>query len=159
MNLPDGRRLRVRFEESTGCWMADVEGAESSRSTSGRWLLMVLSDALGLPEGRKPQWVLELVEEITGTDTPIGRRFACPCCEHLTLTEPPTGTFAICPVCRWEDDNVQFLDPDRAGGANRVSLGQARRNFRRVGVSDPQRQEHARAPRSEEVPPRPAAQA
>lgn len=49
-------------------------------------------------------------------------RFACPCCSFLTLTELPPGTFEICPVCYWEDDNVQFADPEYVGGANRINL-------------------------------------
>jgi rubredoxin len=39
-------------------------------------------------------------------------RYACSCCGYLTLDEQPPGTFDICPVCWWEDDPVQFDDPD-----------------------------------------------
>jgi hypothetical protein len=46
----------------------------------------------------------------------------CPCCEQLTLHEEPPGTFEICRTCGWEDDNVQFNDPTRRGGANELSL-------------------------------------
>ena len=35
---------------------------------------------------------------------------------------------AICPVCFWEDDLIQLKDPEYAGGANLVSLWQARLN-------------------------------
>ncbi len=55
--------------------------------------------------------------------------YRCLCCGFRTLSEEPPGTFQICPVCYWEDDNVQAADPDFEGGANRVSLNQARRNF------------------------------
>jgi hypothetical protein len=48
--------------------------------------------------------------------------FACPCCGFHSLDEKPPGTFNICRVCGWEDDNVQFDDPDFAGGANELSL-------------------------------------
>ncbi len=47
----------------------------------------------------------------------------------MTLTEEPPGTFEVCPVCGWEDDDAQARDPDFAGGANRVSLREARANF------------------------------
>ncbi len=57
-------------------------------------------------------------------------KYKCPCCNNLTLTEKPTGTFEICPVCYWEDDNVQFNDPDYKGGANVESLNQARINYK-----------------------------
>jgi len=42
------------------------------------------------------------------------------------MQEKPPGTYEICPVCGWEDDPVQFRDPDRAGGANEMSLNEAR---------------------------------
>jgi len=48
----------------------------------------------------------------------------CPCCGFETLEEAPPGTFDICEVCGWEDDNVQFHDPDYRGGANAESLRQ-----------------------------------
>jgi Cysteine-rich CPCC len=60
-----------------------------------------------------------------------------PCCDHLTLDEAPSGTHTICAVCSWEDDRVQFRDPDYPGGANKVSLRQARENYRQYGVSEP----------------------
>jgi hypothetical protein len=72
--------------------------------------------------------------------------FGCPCCGHRTLSEAPPGTFESCPVCGWEDDNVQFDDPDCAGGANRVSLRQARRNFLEFGASEERRRQHVRPP-------------
>ena len=53
-------------------------------------------------------------------------KYKCPCCGNDTLMEEPPGTFEICPLCHWEDDNVQFDDPDYAGGANLLSLNAAR---------------------------------
>ena len=48
----------------------------------------------------------------------------CPCCGTKTISEP--GQYEICDVCNWEDDPVQSADPDYAGGANHVSLNEAR---------------------------------
>ncbi|MBC8152759.1 MAG: hydrolase [Bacteroidetes bacterium] len=62
--------------------------------------------------------------------------FQCSCCGYFTLPERPSNPFEICPVCDWEDDGVQFLDPDYTGGANRVGLNQARQNYRLFGASD-----------------------
>lgn len=59
---------------------------------------------------------------------------ACPCCGYFTLDEAPSGTFAVCPVCYWEDDNVQADDPTYDGGANGMSLNQARQNFSKYGA-------------------------
>ena len=55
--------------------------------------------------------------------------FACPCCRFFTLDEQPPGTYAICEVCGWEDDPVQFTDPDYRGGANEPSLNEQRAVF------------------------------
>jgi hypothetical protein len=76
----------------------------------------------------------------------------CPCCGYLTLEEPPPGTYDICKVCFWEDDPVQFRDPDSAGGANAVSLNQARRNYAEHRVSEPRFKRNVRPPRPEEQP-------
>ncbi len=78
--------------------------------------------------------------------------YACPCCGYLTLPEEPPGTFDICPVCFWEDDNVQFRDPDHEGGANKVSLSQARASFREHGVSELRFERQVRPPRPDEQP-------
>ena len=77
----------------------------------------------------------------------------CPCCGYQTFREPPPGTWETCPVCRWEDDPAAFEDPAAyVGGANRVSLRQARKNFRRHGVSDKSRRRFARLPQTDEQP-------
>jgi len=49
---------------------------------------------------------------------------ACPCCGSRVLTT--LGRYEICEVCEWEDDPVQSADPDYTGGANKLSLNQAR---------------------------------
>ncbi len=62
--------------------------------------------------------------------------FKCPCCGYITLSEAPPGTYEICSVCFWEDDEVQFNDPSYAGGANKVSLNQAKINFKEFGATE-----------------------
>ena len=79
-------------------------------------------------------------------------KFPCPCCGYTTLDEEPPGTFDICPVCNWEDDNVQFNDSSYRGGANGVSLQEARENFKRFGVSDVSRRDRVRPPGPDEIP-------
>ncbi|MBX2804114.1 MAG: hypothetical protein KTR31_41005 [Myxococcales bacterium] len=73
-------------------------------------------------------------------------------CGFLTLTEASGGTFQICPVCFWEDDIVQAADSGRRGGANQVSLSEARRNFQRLGAIDEVFSGSVRPPRPEEWP-------
>ena len=62
--------------------------------------------------------------------------YSCPCCGFLTMGSETRDSFEICSVCAWEDDPVQFENPDFEGGANRLSLHQAQRNFKVIGDSD-----------------------
>jgi len=64
------------------------------------------------------------------------RKFKCPCCGRFTLTEG-RGKYEICPVCFWEGDPVQREDPAFEGGANELSLEEAREYYDAIGVSDP----------------------
>lgn len=54
--------------------------------------------------------------------------YECPCCGQKTLESE--HMFDICPVCGWEDDNVQFSNPDFRGGANFFSLNEYRNAFK-----------------------------
>lgn len=78
--------------------------------------------------------------------------YACPCCGYLTFDDQPPGTFEICPVCGWEDDEAQFNDPAYAGGANAVSLEQARKNFIAIGAIDKKSLGAVRRPLPKEIP-------
>jgi ribonuclease HII len=99
----------------------------------------------------------EVVEPVAEWAGPVAEektlRFGCPCCGNLTLAQEPPGTFAHCEVCWWEDDPVQFADPDYEGGANAPSLHQARAFYGAIGVSDPHLKGHERPPRADELPP------
>ena len=77
--------------------------------------------------------------------------YACPCCGCLTLLDRPPGTFEVCPVCFWEDDEVQFRNPTQAGGANSVSLVEARANYRRIGAITSEFLDQVRPPTPEET--------
>lgn len=63
-------------------------------------------------------------------------RYTCPCCGYKTLSEEPYGTHEICTICFWEDDKVQFEDPDHVEGTNSNSLRQAQKNFEEFGASE-----------------------
>jgi hypothetical protein len=77
-------------------------------------------------------------------------KFACPCCGYKTSKERPGGTYNICEVCFWEDDPIQFDDPDYEGGANRVSLKQGQRNFQEFGACERDMVKNVRRPNSDE---------
>lgn len=55
--------------------------------------------------------------------------YPCPCCGSRTLEQEARGSFEMCGVCGWEDDSVQYDDPDYQGGANGKSLNEARAAF------------------------------
>lgn len=78
--------------------------------------------------------------------------YPCPCCHFLTLSEPPPGSYELCPVCYWEDDAVQAYNPDLPGGANMMSLGEARKNFLMHGAVSPEFVSQVRKPLPNECP-------
>lgn len=82
----------------------------------------------------------------------FSKSYPCPCCGFLTLSEPPPGTFEICPVCCWEDDDVQFDDLFFRGGANDMSLSEARDSFTVIGAKSEEYVNTARKPLLDEVP-------
>ncbi|PEJ52357.1 MULTISPECIES: CPCC family cysteine-rich protein [unclassified Bacillus (in: firmicutes)] len=62
--------------------------------------------------------------------------YPCPCCGNKTLEEEERESYEICQVCFWEDDIVQNEDEEYEGGANKLSLKQAKENFKKYRVSD-----------------------
>jgi hypothetical protein len=86
--------------------------------------------------------------------TTEGARYPCPCCGFLTLSSVPPGSYEVCEVCYWEDDQVQFRDPEYQGGANAQSLREAKESFQRIGAIDEGSLGFVRKPRPEEYPSR-----
>jgi hypothetical protein len=125
---------------------------DEDRPVAARDIHDALVDLLDPGDGQWPDWLIEAANDLAARDTPLGRRYACPCCGYLTLVEPPTGTYAICEVCFWEDDGVQFRNLDYEGGANKVSLNQARHSYREHGASEPDFMDNVRLPLPEEQP-------
>lgn len=81
----------------------------------------------------------------------IYSKYICPCCGYRTLDESPPGTYDICPICYWEDDYVQYHDPAFTGGANVVSLSEARNNFSKYKVIELRFRGFVREPNEEEI--------
>lgn len=50
---------------------------------------------------------------------------SCPCCGKMKVEE-----YEICDVCYWQNDPVQFRNPDYKGGANVMSLNEARKAYK-----------------------------
>lgn len=77
------------------------------------------------------------------------KKHRCPCCEFKTLDDAP-GHFDICPVCYWEDDNIQRDNPNYRGGANNISLNEARQNYKKIGAMSSEYFDSVRPPLGEE---------
>ncbi len=71
----------------------------------------------------------------------------CSCCGSRTVS----GKFDICPVCFWECDPTAERDPDSEGGANSVSLAEARENYRLYGACEERFAGLVRKPTAEEA--------
>ncbi len=61
-------------------------------------------------------------------------KYKYPCCGCYTFDKKTNGSYDICEVCYWEDDPIQLEDPTYEGGANKVSLIQARKNYEDFGA-------------------------
>ena len=61
------------------------------------------------------------------------------------FSESP-GSDAICRICFWEDDVSQLRFARLGGGANRVSLLEAQRNFLALGAIEARFRGHVRPP-------------
>ncbi len=78
-------------------------------------------------------------------------KYKCFCCGFLTLNEnPEKPTFEICPVCYWENYPYQNVNIDNLGGANSVSLIQAKINFNKYGAMEKKFIKNVRPPFLEE---------
>jgi ribosomal protein L37AE/L43A len=57
----------------------------------------------------------------------MNERIKCPVCGKYEF--PQENDFDVCEICGWENDGVQYDDPDYEGGANRLSLNQFREKW------------------------------
>lgn len=78
-------------------------------------------------------------------------KYKCPCCGYYTFDYEPNGSYGICPVCFWEDDLIALDDPTFVGGANRVSLQQARLNYKEFGACEKEMLQYVREPNLDEL--------
>lgn len=59
----------------------------------------------------------------------MNKKLICPCCGNSSLEGDSYGHYEICPICNWEDDPIQHDNQDYSGGANVLSLNDARKEF------------------------------
>ena len=77
------------------------------------------------------------------------KKHKCPCCGYYTLDM--RAEYDICPVCFWEDDPDQRKDETNDGGANKVSLIAARKNYQRFGACEAAMLQYGRKPNLKEM--------
>jgi hypothetical protein len=106
--------------------------------------LMIHMPALGLKTIR---WLRAWPED---EQSPGPDAHPCACCGYCTMSDNSHSTYEICPICGWEDDPLQFGNPDFAGGANDCSLREAQANYISFGVSDKRARTPARKPTVED---------
>lgn len=52
------------------------------------------------------------------------KEIKCPCCGKTAVNE-----YDVCPVCRWENDPIQLQYPNLGGGANQMTLAEAKKAY------------------------------
>ena len=58
----------------------------------------------------------------------MAEKHKCPVCGKYEFEEQ--GSFDICEICNWEDDPIQGNDPNYKGGANKMSLNEAKEAYK-----------------------------
>ncbi len=53
----------------------------------------------------------------------------CPVCGETVFDE--YASYDICEVCGWEDDPIQYQDHDYKGGANKMSVNEAKEAYKK----------------------------
>lgn len=142
--MPEVRTQRgvvVAFDDALG--YGDVQSTDDQRtyffhctqiSDDTRTIAVGAEVTFRVVAGRMGRWeavdVLPLGEpsrRLSASDPTSA--FPCPVCSASVAGEP--AQYEVCRVCGWEDDPVQTDDPAYAGGANTMSLNDARADWRR----------------------------
>ena len=59
---------------------------------------------------------------------PKNGKYQCACCLNYVFDE--LGSYDFCPICGWQDESLQNEYMDYGGGANEMSIRQARAAFK-----------------------------
>lgn len=55
----------------------------------------------------------------------------CACCGSIEVPKGEAGLYYPCFHCGWENDEIQRDEPDYAGGANKMSLNEAKEAYKK----------------------------
>ncbi len=75
----------------------------------------------------------------------------CPCCNCLTIDDTFEVVCEICDVCFWQYDLIAQKYPDKIIGPNKVSLTEARQNYKKYGACERRFIKTVREPRKDEI--------
>ncbi len=81
------------------------------------------------------------------------KKIECPCCFNYTIEDWGEEVIVdICPICFWQYDIVGQEQVDIAIGPNKVSLIEARKNYKKFGASTERLIPLVRKPHEDELP-------
>ncbi|MEG0775798.1 CPCC family cysteine-rich protein [Clostridium sp.] len=63
------------------------------------------------------------------------KKLQCPCCGNYTIDSDDEIVVEICEVCLWQYDEVAHKYPNRVIGANKISLCEAKDNYKLFKVA------------------------
>ncbi|WP_435165222.1 CPCC family cysteine-rich protein [Paenibacillus glycanilyticus] len=76
----------------------------------------------------------------------------CPCCGYFTICRDDEVLADICEVCYWQYDLIAHEKPHISIGANKLSLNEAIKNYKKHGVCKVIFKHLVREPIAEELP-------
>lgn len=79
-------------------------------------------------------------------------KYKCPCCGNYTFGHKLDGTHDICPICFWEDAIYDYHNPDRICAYNKVSINEAKENYKKFGACIEEFVLYVRKPNESEIP-------
>ena len=75
----------------------------------------------------------------------------CPCCGCLTIGDWEEVITDICEVCYWQYDEISQRNPEIGIGPNKVSLNQAKENYKKMGAVEEKFIPFVRKPNEDEI--------
>ncbi len=77
---------------------------------------------------------------------------ACPCCGYITIPNKGDALAYICPVCFWEIDPFIKSDNEPSDLNHRLTLIQAKKNYKKFGAVTSYLKQYCREPIATEYP-------
>ena len=65
----------------------------------------------------------------------MNKKLKCPCCGYYTIDSDDEVVVDICEVCLWQYDEIAHEYPNKVIGPNKISLNEAKFNYKMFGVS------------------------